>query len=325
LGRSDLQEAFFRLLKSGKVRWLWARPPAGTWSVARGRPGGPEALRTEGAPRGAPDLPASVAARVQEGNVYVDVILRGIASLRAAGAEVDWGVEHPDRSLVWGLPELRALGNVEGVGEVGFDMCQFGAPYRKRVKVLTSSAKVRALRRLCEGGHKHLALRGRERRDGVYVYRTGLAQEPPCMYDYELGRIIARDVVASNSTSARVAVEELREFPPLPAAVVEAAEWRVLWGAKWRHAETIHRLEGRASIGALRWLTRRTGTFATRCVILCDNLSATHAFNRGRATDRGLLGLCRRAAALQVGGRMRVRWRYIESHRNPADAPSRWV
>ena len=65
------------------------------------------------------------------------------------------------------------------------------------------------------------------------------------------------------------------------------------------------------------------GRFGQRVLLLCDNLSATHALNKGRATDGALLGLCRRSCAIQLATRMRVRWRYVESHRNPADGPSR--
>ena len=80
-----------------------------------------------------------------------------------------------------------------------------------------------------------MALRGRERRGGVWVYKTAIATEPPPMYDFVLGRAIARGVLRANHASARVAVSEPKPFPPLSAAIVERAEWRVLWAAKWQH------------------------------------------------------------------------------------------
>ena len=47
------------------------------------------------------------------------------------------------------------------------------------------------------------------------------------------------------------------------------------------------------------------------------------AFDKGRSKDFRLLALCRRAAALQLGCRIRWRLRYVETGRNPSDKGSR--
>eukprot|EP00969_Alexandrium_andersonii_P044445 1950547-Alexandrium_andersonii.AAC.1 len=54
-------------------------------------------------------------------------------------------------------------------------------------------------------------------------------------------------------------------------------------------------------------------------LLCCDNQSVVAAFNKGRAKDYRLLGLRRRAAAVQLSGGLRAVWRYIETHRNRAD------
>ena len=72
-------------------------------------------------------------------------------------------------------------------------------------------------------------------------------------FHFELARLIARDLRAGRARDAELApVTERPEFPPLPESLAEKLSWRTLWAALWRDPEPIHRLEGRASIAAVR-------------------------------------------------------------------------
>ena len=141
---------------------------------------------------------------------------------------------------------------------------------------------------------------------------------------FELASLIVRDLRDQRTSSSELTHPADRpKFPPLPSECVEDLSWYLLWAAPWQFEEPIHRLEGRASAALVRWLARLPGAYCKRVLIQCDNLSCTHAFDKVRAGDRGLLALCRRVGAIQVASKMRIRWRYIESHRNTSDQGSR--
>ena len=47
------------------------------------------------------------------------------------------------------------------------------------------------------------------------------------------------------------------------------------------------------------------------------------AFSKGRSSRPVINHLCRQVAAITLGLKRRVSWRYIRTHRNHADGPSR--
>ena len=105
--------------------------------------------------------------------------------------------------------------------------------------------------------------------------------------------------------------------------VVENVSWERLYMSEWKGAEAIHMLEARCSYKALCHAVRTEQRRDTRLLLLCDNLAAVCAFNKGRAHCLPLQRLCRRIAATVVCTGTNPRWRYIESKRNPADEGTR--
>ncbi len=57
--------------------------------------------------------------------------------------------------------------------------------------------------------------------------------------------------------------------------------------------------------------------------MLCDNMSAVMAFNKGRCQNHALLRLTRKLAAFALSHNICFRVRYVESARNVADGPTR--
>ena len=119
-------------------------------------------------------------------------------------------------------------------------------------------------------------------------------------------------------------LSDAHPFPPVSPDLVEKAHWYLLFSGPWKYPkESIHLKEGRASVMGLRWVLRSTGTFGKRVLMLIDNLSACGSFNKGRGATLSLLRLNQRILAISIAGRLRCRWRYLESARNPTDGPTR--
>ena len=83
--------------------------------------------------------------------------------------------------------------------------------------------------------------------------------------------------------------------------------------------------EGRSTLLCARRERRNRSSPGCMLGIFVDNLSSTFSFDKGQSMNLGLLSLCRRTAAIVIGCRYRLRLRYIESARNPADKGSREV
>ena len=49
---------------------------------------------------------------------------------------IPWMVEHPQSSFLWELPFFIEIRNSAKCGCVTFDMCQFGASFKKRTRIL---------------------------------------------------------------------------------------------------------------------------------------------------------------------------------------------
>ena len=60
-----------------------------------------------------------------------------------------------------------------------------------------------------------------------------------------------------------------------------------------------------------------------RVLIFTDSLVTLGALSKGRSSARQLLRVCRQAAAVQLGCRIRLYLRWVPSERNLADGPSR--
>ena len=112
-------------------------------------------------------------------------------------------------------------------------------------------------------------------------------------------------------------------FPEVPKSLLSCERWRTLWCAPFAYKDTIHVLEARGVLGAVKHRSRDHHKHGSRILILNDNLGVVLAISKGRCADFGLLRIIRRIAAhsLATGIRFVVRW--VPSELNIADGPSR--
>lgn len=121
----------------------------------------------------------------------------------------------------------------------------------------------------------------------------------------------------------RAQIERVGLVPPLATTMCDPGRWRLVVLGRWSRPRAIHCKEGRASLVGLLREARFPRSYGGRLPSLGDNLAEVLSFDRGRARDPELLGLCRRAAAVQLATGIGWCRRYIETGRNPSDTDSR--
>jgi hypothetical protein len=98
---------------------------------------------------------------------------------------------------------------------------------------------------------------------------------------------------------------------------VEVSRW------KWREDEHNNILEGRAGVASAATAARDPRCWGCRSLCISDSQVVIGVFAKGRSS-RGVLNfLARKIAALSSAFQIKFYWRYMRTHRNHADGPSR--
>ena len=177
--------------------------PCSTWSRARRNDGkGPGPLRSDTWLYGFPDLSPANASKVQEANNALKHIRR-ITAL-CMRRRVPFVIENPLTSRLWLTREIGAM-RKEGCVDCDLDFCQFGTPWRKRTRLISSCSALSSLSntcqlksgRRCKSGKRHIQLVGR---DSNHVFWTARAQAYPKSFCKKAAEIIS-SVVQTPSSS----------------------------------------------------------------------------------------------------------------------------
>jgi hypothetical protein len=111
--------------------------------------------------------------------------------------------------------------------------------------------------------------------------------------------------------------------PPVSRAWDSPNRWRLVAKTKWKVDSHINEQEARAFLLALRHVSRSGQRRGRRVLVLSDSLVVAGAVGKGRSSSHRLNFHCRRACALAMFWGTRPYVRYIATHRNPTDRPSR--
>ena len=115
----------------------------------------------------------------------------------------------------------------------------------------------------------------------------------------------------------RVAVPEVSQaWDPIE-------RWREVSRWRWREAEHNNILEARAGLASASLVAKQPSSWGRRVLMISDSQVTIGAFSKGRSSVKVLNMLARRLAALAFGCRIKFYWRYMRTHRNHADGPSR--
>ena len=82
-------------------------------------------------------------------------------------------------------------------------------------------------------------------------------------------------------------------------------------------------LEARAGLVSAKIASSKSANWDTRNVIISDSQVTIGVYAKGRSSRLQLNMLARRMAAINMATGMRFYWRYMRTHRNHADGPSR--
>ena len=101
------------------------------------------------------------------------------------------------------------------------------------------------------------------------------------------------------------------------------ADFRVMLSIKARHGGHSGYLEAEVVVSALRRMARSLPLHRHRMFFLVDAISVLSALQKGRSSAPTLRRSVRRASSLILAMWVRIRFGYVPSELNPADAPSR--
>jgi len=130
-----------------------------------------------------PDLPDYKKDKVAAGDWFLHLGLV-VFELQLKGGRFAT-VENPGTSMLWCERALLKLVDDWSLLFVAFDMCQYGALYKKYTKVLTNLPALMNLSRRCPGNHVHEVLAGSvfDPKSGKWQSRTKLAAEYPVSFN----------------------------------------------------------------------------------------------------------------------------------------------
>lgn len=140
-------------------------------------------------------------------------------------------------------------------------------------------------------------------------------------------------IVSAASTAGTHSL--LKSSPPIDDSKLDEAEhdvtivnrdWQTIVSAPWRYDndDRIEVLEMRSVLTAVKHVLSRPSSVNSRLLILCDSQAVVGCLSKGRSSSYSLLRVVRSISSLMLAGGLRLVLRWIPTHLNPADSPSRF-
>lgn len=161
-----------------------------------------------------------------------------------------------------------------------FDMCRYGAPWRKRTRIATDP-ELAGRRELCGGGHSHQRLRGRSLVHKAswtrvaQVYPKSLCQDLASAMALKAGLISSKQVRLNTGGCAKSAEHRIGEAahpgPRVRHAAEPHREARELVNTKPVEGTTVH-LQDKVWLRFVRWLCDHLSPETCNQLFLCATL-----------------------------------------------------
>jgi len=309
-------EKLERRVKKGTFWMVHVSPPAATWSLARHPP-----LRDRRNIKGLRGLSPSQQRAVEEGTLLT---LRAIQVAWAAiEAGVGFALEFPARCLVWCFGPMKELLRHPKARAFQADMCAYGGASRKRTRIVTNVPALLPMARRCSCANGHTGTRGRI--DGVAATRVTAGRSPDFRREYfrRLAQAIEGGLLQLGGRAGELGRPPKPAFQECGLPWRSVSQWETVFRGEWAREEPITVQEVR-TLGLLsRHLSRAQGSWGSRFLVLMDSMGSIGCHEKGRSGSFPMLLQCRRlaAAALALGIRFILRW--VPTHWNFADGPSR--
>ena len=267
-------------------------------------------------------------------------------------------LENPGSSMLWHVNQLVLFVEKFSLSIVPFDMCEFGASFKKYTRLLVNHECFNVLQRRCCRNHTHDVLSGSvfDEASGKWMARTKLAQEYPqgfndayaatavahlpfitkgtlsSMYDDSLrvSDFYAFDdqLRTSGLPFAPVSLSEVakRHLTPWEESIEEISvglNWKSLRAWQIDSDEHINILEVKAWCGMIRKLAGSPALHGHRLISLWDSKVGRGAQAKGRSSSHKLLSQFRAVLPSFLGAGFEYAGFWIPSPSMPMDGPSR--
>ena len=324
---------------AGLYDGMHTAPPCSTWSPVRWRPGGPPPLRSRDSPWGMLGLSEAHRKLVALHSRLMRASCALIEAMAKKGGTLT--KEHPaDRGChpfasIFATALWRALTVRLGLQHVTFPQCMFGAPTKKPTTLAYCNVDLAAFNRLCTHGRHGEVLCGLDE-EGKFKTRAAQAYPPEVCEELARAHLQAwekREPFLEESQAAElVRMSQVEQQPDLGTRVPvpevgtnwdPISRWKLLVAWKWRQSEHNNVLEMRAAVAAFDRATRSAAFWEKRILVISDSQVTIGALGKGRSPIPVINRLCRRVAALVLAFGIKTYLRYVRTHRNVADGPSR--
>lgn len=346
LDNRGIVEDLIERARRGEVDGALSGAPCSTWSRARFRPGGPPPLRDRSHPWGRPGL----SQREREHcDLHSRLMCNGLDILEAVtvggGDALNEHPADPGREpfpSIHDTSRFKSMKARTGMKEHTFPQCMVGAPSMKPTTLTGTLGRIPELfPSVCTHKSHAVILSGLDE-DGNFRTRQGqtyppamcekialafldefrLRQGPSGTYDAEADPegLLCRPCLEGGSqwdVGDRVPVPEVSSVWDPLSRWTESSRW------KWRETEHNNILEARAGLSSAALVVQQPSAWGSRVLLISDSQVTIGAFAKGRSSVKVLNMLCRRVAAIAFACRVKFHWRYIRTHRNHADGPSR--
>ena len=267
-------------------------------------------------------------------------------------------IENPGSSLLWSVRHMVQLVSSLGLHVVPFDMCAFGASFKKYTKLLCNHSCFLALQRRCTRTHIHDVLAGSvyDPNAGRWMSRTKLAQEYPVQFNHEYAMLATSNLpFLPKGTLSSMYCDSVRvsDFDALDGQVLDtglpflsvnqsdvAKKHLTPWeesleeisvGLPWKSIRSwqvdseahINVLEVKAWCGLIRKLSGSPFMHGHRLISLWDSKVGRGAQAKGRSSSHILLSQFRAVLPSFLGAGFEYEGFWIPSPSMPMVGPSR--
>jgi hypothetical protein len=241
----------------------------------------------------------------------------------------------PEATYFLDLVCIRDVLNRDGVEVTRLDQCRFGSRWRKPT-VVVSSLPLSQLERRCSCTSAHRDTKGKDATGVSEANMAGPAVEE--LYEKIVSVAMEEITWVRRNVLEDEPVKPLRETleeemliahpksakgPVVARKWTRPERWKKVAVVRWQREEHVNVGEARALLLAVRHSSRSSEIRGRRVLILSDSLVVVGSISKGRSSSYPINRQCRRACAHAVLWGTRFLVRYVSTHRNPADGPSR--
>jgi hypothetical protein len=329
LSKRVVQDCLMEELVQGLHWCVLASVPSGSFGRSSKPP-----LRSKVYPMGLPGLTEEQRDKVQAENSLLEFVLS--VGERCGELGIWFFLERSGGTLHGELPQwkefVRKTPIALGPRSILLEFCGFGGRIQRKTEIISNAGWFSSFEKGCPGCASHVSIReaGAAERNGEYPEELArswaqevLAQGPSPLFREKFPE---RDLRGPGPIFVQEGLFQRRpkiRAPALAEAWGKQERWRVVIQGSWKRREHINVLEARAALQAVRRLSRNPKSWSKKILGLTDSQVVAGCYGKGRSSAASLVSSCRRLSSLQLGLRMKVRWRWIETWRNMSDLPSR--